>query len=68
MKIEEIKIGEIYTYYTKSQNIGDNLHYPVLVESFTKNNKLRCKISAAVVYRIISASRLASQKDLFDGR
>ena len=66
MNLEDIKEGQIYTYYPKAQNIGDNLHFPVLVDEITKSGRVRVKVQGNKKSMVVFAKRLSDQRDLFE--
>ena len=68
MKLSEIEIGKIYTYYPPKEHMDDNRHYPAKVLSIAKLVRVRVFFMGAEngKMRSVSAKRLAAQGELLE--
>ena len=66
MELEQVVIGEQYTYYPPKEREDDNRHFPATVEAVAKLVRVRIFMEGAPdgVVRSVSAKRLAIQESL----
>lgn len=66
MKLEQVKIGEKYTFFPKKEAVDDNRHFPCEVVDVKRLVRVRIFMQGAEdgVLRSVSAKRLQQQSEL----
>lgn len=66
MELEQVQVGEQYTYYPPKEHANDNRLFPATVEAVAKRVRVRIFMEGAAdgVVRSVSAKSLAIQHEL----
>lgn len=66
MKLNDIQIGQRYTYYPPPENSSDLRHFPAVVEAIRKRVKVKVFMEGAEqgVMKHVSAKRLVVHSEL----